>query len=56
MAKPDAAELAEIGRLVDAGKVKPFVQATYPLEQVARAEEQLEKQHNRGKIVLKVAA
>lgn len=54
MAKPNAAELAEIGHLIDEGKVKPFVQATFPLEQAARAEEQLEKQHSRGKIVLQI--
>ncbi|MER9875488.1 NADP-dependent oxidoreductase [Mesorhizobium sp. M0195] len=54
--KPNAAQLAEISRLIDAGKVRPFVQAIYPLEEVARAEEQLEKQHTRGKIVLQVAA
>jgi NADPH:quinone reductase-like Zn-dependent oxidoreductase len=56
MAKPNAAELAEIGGLIDAGKVKPFVQAIFPLEQVAKAEERLENGHNRGKIVLEVAA
>ncbi|MER9183063.1 zinc-binding dehydrogenase [Mesorhizobium sp. M0767] len=56
LTKPNAAQLAEISRLIDAGKVRPFVQAIYPLEEVARAEEQLEKQHTRGKIVLQVAA
>jgi NADPH:quinone reductase-like Zn-dependent oxidoreductase len=56
MAHPNGAQLAEIGRLIDAGKVKPFVQATYPLKEVAAAETALEKQHPRGKIVLEVAA
>ncbi|MER9327874.1 NADP-dependent oxidoreductase [Mesorhizobium sp. M0488] len=56
IAQPNAAQLAEIGRLIDAGKVKPFVQATYPLEEVAKAEERLEKEHARGKIVLRIAA
>ncbi|MER8366356.1 NADP-dependent oxidoreductase [Mesorhizobium sp. M0991] len=56
LTKPNAAQLAEISRLIDAGKVRPFVQAIYPLEEVAKAEEQLEKQHTRGKIVLQVAA
>lgn len=56
VAQSNAAQLAEIGRLIDAGKVKPFVQATYPLEEVAKAEERLEKEHARGKIVLRIAA
>ena len=56
MARPDAGELAEIARLIDEGKVTPVVEAIFPLDQVARAEERLEKQHNRGKIVLAVAA
>ncbi|MER8769713.1 NADP-dependent oxidoreductase [Mesorhizobium sp. M0092] len=56
LTKPNAAQLAEISRLIDAGKVRPFVQAIYPLEDVAKAEERLEKQHTRGKIVLQVAA
>ncbi|WP_245268686.1 zinc-binding dehydrogenase [Mesorhizobium sp. WSM2561] len=52
----NAAQLATISRLIDAGKVTPFVQATYPLEEVAEAEERLESEHTRGKIVLQVAA
>jgi len=56
MAVPNGAQLAEIGLLIDAGKVRPFVQDTYFLKDVAAAEEQLEKEHVRGKIVLRVAA
>ncbi|ESZ29324.1 zinc-binding dehydrogenase [Mesorhizobium sp. L2C084A000] len=46
----------EIGRLIEAGKVTPFVQATYPLGEVAEAEERLENEHVRGRIVFEVAA
>jgi NADPH:quinone reductase-like Zn-dependent oxidoreductase len=56
MAGPNAAELVEIGRLIDGGKVSRFVEAIYPLDQVAAAEQRLETQHSRGKIVLNVAA
>ncbi|WP_027162070.1 NADP-dependent oxidoreductase [Mesorhizobium sp. WSM1293] len=56
LAEPNAAHLAEIGRLIEAGKVTPFVQATYPLGEVAKAEERLENEHVRGKIVLEVSA
>lgn len=54
-AKPDGAELAEIGRLIDAGKVRVEVGKIFPLRQAAEAEWTLEREHVRGKIVLKVA-
>jgi len=46
----------EIGRLIDVGLVMPQVTRVFPLEQPAQAERELETQHVRGKIVLKVAA
>jgi NADPH:quinone reductase-like Zn-dependent oxidoreductase len=54
IAHPDGAELAEIGRLVDAGKVKPCVLATYPLDHAAEAQQRLEREHPHGKVVLEV--
>lgn len=56
MARPNADELAEIGRLIDEGRVHPHIHAVYPLEQVAEAQRALERGHVRGKIVLKVLA
>jgi NADPH:quinone reductase-like Zn-dependent oxidoreductase len=56
MAKPDARELEEIARLIDAGKVKVIVNAIYPLEDVARAHTHMEHDHIAGKVVLRVAA
>ena len=53
-AHPDGGELEEIGRLIDAQKVKPYVMATYPLTDVRAAQERAEKEHTRGKIVLSV--
>jgi NADPH:quinone reductase-like Zn-dependent oxidoreductase len=55
VAHPDAAELAAIATLIDAGKVRPHIQAKYPLEAAAAAQEQLEHAHTQGKIVLEVA-
>ena len=52
--QPNAAELAEIARLVDAGRVKPFVQTVLPLSEARKAHELSETGHTRGKIVLKV--
>lgn len=55
MAKPNADQLDEIGGLIDQGKVKIVVQKIFPLEEAAEAQRTLEKDHVRGKIVLKVA-
>ena len=54
MATPNAAQLAEIGRLIEAGKIRPVIAATYPLADAARAEAALEEGHVQGKIVLTV--
>jgi NADPH:quinone reductase-like Zn-dependent oxidoreductase len=53
--QPNAAELTEIAKLVDAGKVKPIVETVLPLSEAKRAQELSETGHTRGKIVLKVA-
>jgi NADPH:quinone reductase-like Zn-dependent oxidoreductase len=54
LAEPNAGQLAEIGRLVETGELRPHISATFPLEEAARAEQQLEREHSRGKIVLTV--
>jgi NADPH:quinone reductase-like Zn-dependent oxidoreductase len=56
MAHPDGGQLAEIARLIDAGKVVPRIDRVYPLDDAAEAEAALEHDHVRGKIVLEVAA
>jgi NADPH:quinone reductase-like Zn-dependent oxidoreductase len=56
MAQPNAAELAEIGQLINAGKVKPYIEATFPIEEAATALLRLEGRHTQGKIVLEVSA
>lgn len=55
MAKPDAAELSEIGRLIDEGEVHAYVAAKFPLSEAAKAQRTLEKDHIRGKVVLQIA-
>ena len=52
---PNAKELAEIGALIDAGKVKPVVSEVVPLAEARRAHELSQTGHTRGKIVLRVA-
>ena len=54
MTGPNAAQLAEIGALLQEGRIKPHIFATYPLEDAARAEIVLAKEHVRGKIVLTI--
>ncbi|HEX3416952.1 MAG TPA: NADP-dependent oxidoreductase [Stellaceae bacterium] len=53
-AQPNAGQLAEIGRLIDEGKVRPVIMATYQLAEARGAHERLERGHVRGKIVLVV--
>jgi NADPH:quinone reductase-like Zn-dependent oxidoreductase len=53
--QPNAAELAEIGKLIDEKKIKVIVSQTFPLSEAAKAQEQVATGHTRGKIVLKVA-
>ena len=55
-AKPNAEELAEIGKLIDEKKIKPIVTKVMPLKDAAKADEQAATHHTRGKIVLKVAS
>jgi NADPH:quinone reductase-like Zn-dependent oxidoreductase len=52
MAEPNAVELQEIADLIEAGKVRVEVAATFPLDQVSAAYDRQEKGHDRGKIVL----
>jgi len=52
---PDAAELTEITKLIDAGRIKPIVSQVLPLTDAAKADAQAETHHTRGKMVLKIA-
>ena len=51
---PNSVELAEITKLIDAGKIKPIVTQVLPLTEAAKADAQEETHHTRGKIVLKI--
>jgi NADPH:quinone reductase-like Zn-dependent oxidoreductase len=54
IAHPDRAELIEIGRLIDEGRVHPHVSAVFELKEAAEAQAQLERQHAQGKVVLQM--
>lgn len=47
-------ELAQIGKLIDEGKIKVMVSETFPLADANKAQAKADLGHTRGKIVLKV--
>ncbi len=52
--QPSAMQLAEIGTLIDSGRLKPAVETVLPLSEARRAHELSQTGHTRGKIVLRV--
>jgi NADPH:quinone reductase-like Zn-dependent oxidoreductase len=55
MAKQDKGDLNILADLMQSGKVKPVIDKTYPLSQIADAIRYLEQGHARGKVVVTVA-
>jgi NADPH:quinone reductase-like Zn-dependent oxidoreductase len=54
MAQPSATQLAEIARLVETNELRPCVAAKYPLARAGEAQQRIEHEHTRGKLVLTV--
>lgn len=52
--EPKQAQLVELGRLLDAGQIRPIVAAVYSLEQAHEAYTRGQEQHQPGKVVLHV--
>jgi NADPH:quinone reductase-like Zn-dependent oxidoreductase len=52
--KPNKADLQFLEELIEAGKVTPFIDRTYPLSETADAMRQLEERRGRGKVVITV--
>jgi NADPH:quinone reductase-like Zn-dependent oxidoreductase len=50
----DGDELADVAKLVEAGKVRPFIQRTFPLNAASDALAAVEQGHSVGKVVLTV--
>ncbi|SNB74875.1 NADPH:quinone reductase [Rhodoblastus acidophilus] len=55
MVEESAPDLIEIGGLIDAGKARPAVARTFPLQQAAEAQRFLQHEHPAGKVVLTIA-
>ncbi len=53
--QPNAYDLDEITKLIEAKKIKPIVSQVLPLSEGVKALEHAETHHTRGKLVLKVA-
>ena len=53
--EPNREQLIQIAELIDAGKLRPIIDAVFPLSQARQAYEQGTKGHTRGKVVLRVA-
>lgn len=55
VSNPNAADLAELGRLAVDGKIRPIVGVTYPLSETREALRHIEGGHARGKVVIAIA-
>lgn len=55
-AQPNGEQLKQIAELLDAGKVKTFVEIVLPLQEARRAQELTQNGHPQGKIVLQINA
>jgi NADPH:quinone reductase-like Zn-dependent oxidoreductase len=55
VAKPNLADMNTLRDLVEAGKVRPVIDRTYPLSEIAEAIAYAATERTRGKIVIKVA-
>ncbi|MCD7437388.1 NADP-dependent oxidoreductase [Streptomyces lincolnensis] len=53
--RSNGAQLAELGRLLDAGTVRVAIDSTFPLAEARAAHERASRGHVQGKIVLEVA-
>jgi NADPH:quinone reductase-like Zn-dependent oxidoreductase len=54
-ARANGQELAEIAKIIDAGKLAPVIDRILPLSEARRAHELSQSDHTHGKIVLRVS-
>ena len=54
-AQPKGAQLAEIAKIIDSGKLTPVIDRILRLSEVRRAHELSQSGHTHGKIVLRVS-
>jgi NADPH:quinone reductase-like Zn-dependent oxidoreductase len=56
MVEPEGSDLSFLGQLADQGRLRPALAPTYPLEEAHEAQDESERGHVRGKIVLAVGS
>ncbi len=54
VASPNAGDLAFVAGLIEAGKVTPVIERTYPLEETAEAVRHVGAGHAAGKVIIRV--
>jgi NADPH:quinone reductase-like Zn-dependent oxidoreductase len=54
MARPNSHDLWELAKLVELGVIQPRIHEVLPLEEARRAQDELQKGHSQGKIILEV--
>jgi NADPH:quinone reductase-like Zn-dependent oxidoreductase len=54
LAKPSDKDLDFIREIVEAGKIRPVINACYPLDQIATAHRHSENGHAKGKVVVEI--
>ena len=52
--QPDGAQLAEIGKLLDAQQIRPVIDRVFPFEDAKGALEYLAQGRSKGKVVIKM--
>jgi len=55
LVQADGGQLREMGKLIDEGKLRVFVQEEFPLERTMEAYQRAAKGKMRGKIAVKIA-
>ena len=53
-AQSDGAQLAEIGKLIETGKIQPVIDKVFPFAQAKEALDYLAQGHSKGKVVVKL--
>jgi NADPH:quinone reductase-like Zn-dependent oxidoreductase len=53
--QPNGAQLAEIAKIIEAGKLAPVIDRIFPLSEARRAHELSQSGHTHGKIALRVS-